>query len=138
MLFILRVTFYHSEPFLFARNGPATAPFYRYWVRLCRHVISRPPSRSITCVCSAKPSCLGVTEPFLTQKAAFLSRSEPFHTVWRALQTVWNGSEIYPGVVYTLQLCVYTHTAVHTRYSNNIYCTYGKRKIVYVATFIFQ
>ena len=31
--------------------------------------------RSMTCVCFAKPSSLGVTEPFLTQKTAFLSRS---------------------------------------------------------------
>jgi hypothetical protein len=30
------------------------------------------PPRSMTCVCFAKPSSMGVVEPFLTQKTAFL------------------------------------------------------------------
>ena len=36
------------------------------------------PSRSMTCVCFAKPSSLGVAEPFLSQKQPY---SEPFWAV---------------------------------------------------------
>jgi len=39
------------------------------------------PPRSMTCGCFANPSSLGVTEPFLTQKTAFI------------LKVLENGSE---------------------------------------------
>ena len=46
------------------------------------------PPRIITCVCFAKPSSLGVTEPFLTQKTACLSRF--LHKISRP--STWSGA----------------------------------------------
>ena len=70
--------YHHSEPFCLWETVQQRLHFIDTGFASAVTSSADHPPRSLTCVCFAKPSSLGVTEPFLTQKQPFcavLSRS---------------------------------------------------------------
>ena len=132
------VTFYHSEPFCL--RGTVQQRLHFIDTGFASAVTSSVdhPSRSITGVCFAKPSFLGITEPFLTQKTAFLSHSEPFLTQ-KFKSALLQYRRDLPGLcVHTLQLCVHrcTHTQPFmTKHTTIDTCSTFESSILYVLVY---